>query len=865
MGVGLALVAWSSLVANPTVSAPIRFDPGPPLPSAVFSPISVAWQGTSFQLVYSDFRTIRLNRVDVSGRLLDDTAVPVAGLAISLFNDEAVVTCGPGSCLAMDSQRNGVVVSQGAPTAAPMPLVAFSPQGKNVAQWDGAHFVLLWTDSAYDVLAARFATTGAPLDGPNGVMITDGTGFPVPGGIACLPGQCLLSWSLEGVPSSQQDLQLARISTDGGRLDAIPLKLAATPDDEAYPALATDGAQYLAAWSLAPVDGGNQQILVRAVNTQGNPQGTGPALIGAHLRVSDDLGPCVVFDGQRYLVIWTDALPPRLLAVHVSTSGVPLDNQPQLWATVPGNVAHAPRCSAGGGEVLVTFDASLTSAQNLSYGVFAHADGGVSGPVPLAIAAANQQTPALAGTAQGFKLLWTEWTPSASHIHGVDFGPGGLSADVDVAPFSSTATNDAVACEGAACIAVWNENRLGGGEQDTLSAGLLPAAGAPVAASSTIVVQPDAGLFPEELAVARSGNDWQVVTTTAFRQGIWGMLLDGNGQPQTALTQVDPVTFGNVNVFGRLALRRGGGDVWLSYYVDTDVNTYGELDVWRADQLGLPAATFNIDIPPGNAALVYAASGLLGVGEGVGDAGDATYFTRYDDAGTPAARWVAPLGGLIALAWDGQQQHLAVGTIDDGGATATLAALPLTADGQPQAAAVPVYTSAYLDPNVPITVAPLSPGAFAIAFTDKDDSPGVNANRVVLVLVSFSGAVNGSACSVAADCASFYCPIGRCQAAPDGGLTPADAGPAGDGGPGPDGGSSSPDGGALAPDSGSFPPDGGGILLPDGGLLLPDGGVVTPPPNVFHAGCGCAHTPAGGALLMLLWLGWTQRRARRRP
>ena len=145
----------------------------------------------------------------------------------------------------------------GTPLGSPLDIAV------NVAEsavaFDGENVLVVWTDGTR-ILAARFTPDGTRLDAAPIVVATDATsfGFSFPR-VTWNGSEYLLVWQRGnvgcpgaipncGVDKTRRDIFAARMNASGVVLDAMPITVAATVDDEALPTVASDGRDFMIAY-----------------------------------------------------------------------------------------------------------------------------------------------------------------------------------------------------------------------------------------------------------------------------------------------------------------------------------------------------------------------------------------------------------------------------------------------------------------------------------------------------------------------------------------------------------------------------------------------------------------------------------------
>ncbi|WP_437784629.1 hypothetical protein [Sorangium sp. So ce1097] len=286
----------------------------------------VAFDGTNYVAVWSDFFNTSLARVSPAGAVLDPSGVlvgPSLGLPLETpFNNPAVASAGEGSSLVVWSDGRiwgRRVDSQGAlldptPFAISPPLTGDEPADKHtdVAFLSGSYFVA-WTrrDGLYgpqSMGAARVDPAGTVLD-PAGILVADkvevdsyfyGTSVGSDGTNA------VVLFGVSVYSDGFNVLGTFRVRVDAGAtvLDTAPVLLApgaieADMTVAPSPSLATS-----TVWDVN--DGPPMNTFIAA--TRVDPMGATLDVPGIVVSKSANaqITPDVSFDGTNFLLVWTD-------------------------------------------------------------------------------------------------------------------------------------------------------------------------------------------------------------------------------------------------------------------------------------------------------------------------------------------------------------------------------------------------------------------------------------------------------------------------------------------------------------------------------------------------------------------------------
>jgi hypothetical protein len=234
--------------------------------------------------------------------------------------------------------------------------------------YDGTNYLVVWSDYRYPagVFGARVTPGGEVLD-PNGFRIASGdTSFPR---VARGDSQSLVVWVQ--VEAARADVRGARVATDGTMLDETSLPISTAPDHQLAPTVAFDGRNYLVAWSDArhPYTGMPAQDIY-ATRVSGAGEVLDPAGFAVSRAASQQADPSIAFDGDNYLVAWTDRRrafnEPDIFGARVQPSGEVLDLEGMLIGRSRLRpVAASPRVSFDGrSHVVVWQEAEFNAASH---------------------------------------------------------------------------------------------------------------------------------------------------------------------------------------------------------------------------------------------------------------------------------------------------------------------------------------------------------------------------------------------------------------------------------------------------------------------------------------------------------------------
>ncbi|WP_224241656.1 Ig-like domain-containing protein [Hyalangium gracile] len=313
------------------------------------STVAVASNGTTPLVTWGDARTLDIvgTRVSADGTVLDPSGVTIS-LATNSETSPAVAFDGTNYLVVWQDNRGsgfdlyGVRVSASGTVLDATGLLISGSTGhqRNPAvAFDGNNYLVVWEDTrngpSSDIFAARVSPSGTVLDA-NGLPLCQRFSPQEHPAVAFDGNNYLVVWADAGT-SAARDIYGTRVSRTGTVLDTAFVGISTDASDQATPALAFDGTNYLVVWndwrnnSTADVYG------ARVTRAGAVLDATGVLLAGGTEAQAD---PAVAFDGTNYLLVWSDyqSFPSsNLYARRVRTAGTPLDSSPITVSSAPGH------------------------------------------------------------------------------------------------------------------------------------------------------------------------------------------------------------------------------------------------------------------------------------------------------------------------------------------------------------------------------------------------------------------------------------------------------------------------------------------------------------------------------------------------
>ncbi len=365
---------------------------------------SVAFDGTNYLVVWHDFRSgvdfdIYGARIDTSGIVLDPS-----GISISTE-----------------------VNSQGSPSVA----------------FDGINYLVVWDDmrngSSYDIYGARVDTSGSVLD-PSGIVISNLTNQENYPSITFDGINYMVAWRFQRSDLSY-DIYGVRIDTLGAIIDPTGIAVSTASPDQQYPAIASNGTNYLVAWhdqeGLVPYD-----VRGALVDTSGivlDPTG-----ITISTAANDQWHSAVAFDGTNHFVVWhdnQDGIDMDIYGMRVDQTGTVLDPS-AVAISASARMEKYPSIAFDGMNYLVVWQVLRADTTYDIYGARVNQSGTVLDPSSIAISTEveDQQYPSLVFDNDKYFVVWednrngplTQIYGARVDTAGIVLDPGGIGISSEV-------------------------------------------------------------------------------------------------------------------------------------------------------------------------------------------------------------------------------------------------------------------------------------------------------------------------------------------------------------------------------------------------------------------------------------------------
>ena len=283
---------------------------------------AMAFDGTNYLAVWSDYRVSKTNSPDIHG-----ARVSKAGQVLD--------TSGFSIAMAIKNQT--------------VPAVAF----------DGTNYLVVWQDSrnktkGNDIYGARVSTSGKSLDTTGIVISADTTSDRQHPTVACGTGGCLVVW--QDSRSGNWDVYGARVDSSGKVQETSGLAFAKGSFNQQRPAVASDGTDFLVVWHDDSEKGTYRNDIYGArVDKSGKLLDSPAIAISKALHFQEY--PAVAHDGTNYLVVWSDRRTGVEYFIYgarvdpggkvLDPSGIPISTAIELKVTTVGYIQQYPRVACG--------------------------------------------------------------------------------------------------------------------------------------------------------------------------------------------------------------------------------------------------------------------------------------------------------------------------------------------------------------------------------------------------------------------------------------------------------------------------------------------------------------------------------------
>ena len=302
------------------------------------------------------------------------------------------------------------------------PPISLLPEQAEVGAAYGAGvYLVAWIGGAGKTIEARrLAADGTPLDvAPFEIarLVPDASGWT-----DVLVGPVAIGWDGRSFLVAWQtmfglEVLATQVEPTGTVLAPTPIRITDRTGGYGGPAIASDGARWLVAWSAAPLSG--QGATIHAAFYDGTTV-TELSPVTTWRDGYYDAFPVATFDGQQFVVAWRGR---ELRATRIATTGAVLDPEGvRLDTSIAGG---APVAVADGAGTTVAWDQDYVDADGVVHvddtDVLAlHIGAGApiaASPVRVLAGDAEDADPTLGLAAGGVVVAWDRGSPGGDGIY----------------------------------------------------------------------------------------------------------------------------------------------------------------------------------------------------------------------------------------------------------------------------------------------------------------------------------------------------------------------------------------------------------------------------------------------------------------
>ncbi|WP_044190650.1 Ig-like domain-containing protein [Hyalangium minutum] len=502
-------------------------------------------------------------RLDANGAVLDGSGVGVA-TATGAQSTVAIASNGTNALLTWSDSRTADIIGARVSAGSALTVLDSSgftvsrsanSETNPAVAFDGTNYLVVWQDnrgSGFDVYGVRVSGNGTVLD-PAGFTISGANGHQRNPAVAFDGTNYLVAWEDTRL-SASSDIYAARVSKTGAVLDANGLSICPRFGAQEHPALAFDGANYLVVWDDSGT-GSARDIYGTRVNTAGIVLDN--AFIGISTDTNDQASPAVAFDGGNYLVVWSDYRNNSTSDVYgarVGRGGGVLDPPGIQFAGGTESQTDVALAFDGANYLLVWSDYQTFPSSNLAARrirpVGSPAD---SSPITVSAAAGHQQQPSVVYTGTEFLIAWQDGRSGTGlDIYAGRITSAGVAMDGDGFIVSANAANESqvamASAVGTGVLAVYqvNDPSLGSNVQ-RLKARWMGGSGSntpPEALPQSLTTEEDVPLALELTGTdAESVNLTYTVVTAPSHGALTGTLPKLRYVPELNYHGTDSFTF----------------------------------------------------------------------------------------------------------------------------------------------------------------------------------------------------------------------------------------------------------------------------------------------------------------------------------
>jgi hypothetical protein len=406
----------------------------------------------------------------------------------------------------------------------------------SIASDDTTAFVV-WYDrrsgTSYDIYGSRVDEDGNLLD-PAGILIARGNSYDPYPAVGSDGTNYLVVWGYkEG--GGTYDILGMRVSKQGTLLDSDPFVISDATGSQQSPAVAFDGTNYLVTWYDSR-SGSTYDIYGTRVTQDGTVLNT--AGIAISTAAENQYFPDVSFDGTNYMVVWQDERSDTfdIYGSRVAQNGNVLDPSGKKISGATDEQSR-PSIDFDGTNYLVVWDDERTGSEYDIYGTLLDTSGTALNPAGIAISTAtdNQYMPSVSFDGTNYLVAWHDNRDGAANydIYSTRVNTSGVVQEPSGIPIANMPVQQltpAVISYGGQWLAVWRDNRNGGyndiyGSRISASGTVTDPSGILISASAQAQGKP---------AVASDGTNylvvWEEARSGGYSTDIYGIRIDDSGR-----------------------------------------------------------------------------------------------------------------------------------------------------------------------------------------------------------------------------------------------------------------------------------------------------------------------------------------------
>jgi hypothetical protein len=416
----------------------------------------VASNGTDYLVTWylrgtDGFDDVYARRVSSTGTLLDTADIPVAtGYG---YNETSPVVASNGSVYVVawaDSRAtnshiyatrisNAGVVLDGTGVAVSSATLEFSP----VIASNGTDFFIAWLDfrnsGSRDVYGTRVTASGSisVVDSAGLAVSTTSTiqeNYPA---VSSNGTDYLVAWTAWITSPSTFQTRACRISSSAASSSAVvdtTSLVLSTAANYKRPTVARAGTDYLVAWEGNGSTTGTTTLYNAWVSSTGTITSGSGFPISTALSSLNQIEPAVASNGSSYLVVWTDMSSGiQIYGVRVTREGGALD-VPPLVLTSAARERQTPAVTSNGTDYFVTWMDFRNTNWDI-YGARVLGSGSSSSAVVdpdgfvISATSAFENAPAVASDGEDYFVVWRQDVSGRGDIHGARVTSAGVVQD----------------------------------------------------------------------------------------------------------------------------------------------------------------------------------------------------------------------------------------------------------------------------------------------------------------------------------------------------------------------------------------------------------------------------------------------------